>query len=235
MEKIQEEFNRKINKLTIVIGEVHTIIEDLRNAPWSSRKGAFLHCKTDEMLTLCSRLRDLSDKLPLRESDRSYYLIEKSEKLYRKLKNPMYDKFIKREELPILKKDFMQLRIFKEEDFYRKEKLIRLETDLIDIVEVFKDMETLLDTQQEDIDITEKSVSSANQHVALGDKELDTAETYYKQLIKNKGILCLLGGVVGAMVGVPASAIFCTKAYVTSSIGLGVGSSVTFFIGNSLA
>jgi hypothetical protein len=230
MDKVQKKFDRDIERLDSVILDIDVIMRDLKISPWSMRKGLHLHSRVKEMLELSQKTKDRLNEFPQR-ANILYTMIQKVEKLYRILKDPFYDKFIKRTDLPSLKRDVIQLQLFKEDNTHRRDRLFELESDLIDIVEVFKDMDTLLDRQQDDLNIIDANIFNTNRLIKNADKELDKAESYYQQITKKRVLICLMGGTVGASLGGPVGSALGIKIGISSTIGLSIGSGVSYWLG----
>jgi len=68
--------------------------------------------------------------------------------------------------------------------------ILKLERQVLEVYELFKDLATLVDIQQESLDVIENRVAKAKDYVEKGEKELAQAETYQKR--SRKKTCCLL-------------------------------------------
>jgi syntaxin 1B/2/3 len=68
--------------------------------------------------------------------------------------------------------------------------ILKLERQVLEVYELFKDLATLVDIQQESLDVIENRVAKAKAYVEKGEKELVKAEGYQKKSRKKQ--CCLL-------------------------------------------
>jgi len=101
----------------------------------------------------------------------------------------------------LLDQDFAFETYNEEELKARKEEIIQIERDVVEVAEMFKDLQVLVGEQQEHIDNIETNVISAENHTKAGYSELQQAETYQKKARQKQCcILFLILAVVGIIV-----------------------------------
>jgi len=81
----------------------------------------------------------------------------------------------------------------------RKEEIIQIERDVVEVAEMFKDLHVLVGEQQEHIDNIESNVESAREHTHQGHEELIQAEQYQKKARRKQ---CCILFIVLAVVGI---------------------------------
>jgi len=90
----------------------------------------------------------------------------------------------------------------------RHEEIQRLERQVLEVYELFKDLALLVDTQQESLDLIEKRVGTAKEHVMQAESELGIAEDYQRKSRKKQ--CCLLILLLSALVAVIATTLSLT-------------------------
>jgi len=70
--------------------------------------------------------------------------------------------------------------------------IMNLERQVLEVYDLFKDLATLVDIQQESLDVIENRVLKAKGYVEKGEKELSQAEVYQKKTRKKQCCLMLL-------------------------------------------
>ncbi|KAK2187318.1 hypothetical protein NP493_169g00003 [Ridgeia piscesae] len=81
----------------------------------------------------------------------------------------------------------------------REERIVQLESDILDINEIFKELGTLVHEQGEVIDTIQDNVESAYGHVDEGNEQLIQASKYQRKARKKMCILVLILLVVGCV------------------------------------
>jgi len=81
----------------------------------------------------------------------------------------------------LLEQEFEFTTYNEQELLARKEEIMQIERDVVEVAEMFKDLQTLVHDQQEHIDIIETNIESAHNHTDAGYKELVAAEQYQKK------------------------------------------------------
>ncbi|XP_018590046.1 syntaxin-12-like [Scleropages formosus] len=99
------------------------------------------------------------------------------------------------EEAPITEED---MELIKE----REISLRQLESDIMDVNQIFKDLAVMIHDQGEMIDSIEANVESAEVHVERGAEQLQRAAYYQKKSRKKMCILALVLVVVGTILGI---------------------------------
>jgi t-SNARE complex subunit (syntaxin) len=74
----------------------------------------------------------------------------------------------------------------------RHEEILRLEKQVLEVYELFKDLSLLVETQQESLDIIEKRVATAKDHVDQASSELEIAEGYQRKSRKKQCCLIII-------------------------------------------
>jgi len=92
----------------------------------------------------------------------------------------------------------------------RHTEIQRLEQQVLEVYELFKDLALLVDTQQESLDIIEKRVGSAKEHVIVAESELEIAEDYQRSSRKKQCCLLVILVVVLAVIAVVLSQVIPT-------------------------
>jgi len=101
----------------------------------------------------------------------------------------------------LLDQDFAFETYNEEELRARKEEIIQIERDVVEVAEMFKDLHVLVGEQQEHIDNIESNVESAREHTKQGHEELVQAEQYQKKARRKQCcILFIILAVVGIIV-----------------------------------
>lgn len=90
----------------------------------------------------------------------------------------------------------------------RHEEIQRLEKQVLEVYELFKDLALLVDTQQESLDIIEKRVGSAKAHVTEAQAQLEIAESYQKKSRKKQ--CCLIIILLAVLVAILAPTLYST-------------------------
>ena len=87
------------------------------------------------------------------------------------------------------------------EDLRERERAIRqLESDIVDVNTIFKDLATLVHEQGEMVDSIEQNVESSHIRVQEGTEQLRQAERYKTKSRKKKFILAVIGIVILAVI-----------------------------------
>lgn len=81
----------------------------------------------------------------------------------------------------------------------QEREIMKLETDISDINEVFKDLGVLIHNQAEVVDSIEANTESASENVGRGAEELRKARQYRDKIRKRKFILISIATVAGAL------------------------------------
>jgi t-SNARE complex subunit (syntaxin) len=84
--------------------------------------------------------------------------------------------------------------------------ILKLERQVLEVYELFKDLATLVDIQQESLDVIENRVAKAKDYVEKGEKELQQAEIYQKKSRKKQCcliiiLLCALIALIAPILG----------------------------------
>ena len=105
----------------------------------------------------------------------------------------------------------------------RKKKVEKLEKDIIDITEMFKDLNKLVYEKQNKIDFIECNISMVKEKTKEAEKELVKAEKYQKKsrLLEARTVSILATGL-----GIPLGMIFGAKV----AICIICGTSITYII-----
>jgi t-SNARE complex subunit (syntaxin) len=90
----------------------------------------------------------------------------------------------------------------------RHEEILRLEKQVLEVYELFKDLSLLVETQQESLDIIEKRVGSAKDHVTEAAGELEIAEEYQRK--SRKKTCCLIVILLAVLVAILAPTLYAT-------------------------
>jgi len=90
----------------------------------------------------------------------------------------------------------------------RHEEILRLEKQVLEVYELFKDLSLLVETQQESLDIIEKRVATAKDHVSQAEGELEIAEEYQRKSRKKQ--CCLIVIVLAVLVAILAPTLYAT-------------------------
>jgi len=80
--------------------------------------------------------------------------------------------------------------------------ILKLEAQVLEVYELFRDLATLVDLQQESLDVIENRVANAKAYAEKAEVELITAEKYQKKARKRK--CCILLILVGALAAILA-------------------------------
>jgi len=84
----------------------------------------------------------------------------------------------------------------------RHEDVLRLERQVREVYELFKDLAVLVDIQQDSLDVIEKHIKSAKDYAARGEQHLKEGEIYQQKARQRQCciliiILCVLGVILG--------------------------------------
>jgi len=88
----------------------------------------------------------------------------------------------------------------------RHEEILRLEKQVLEVYELFKDLALLVDTQQESLDVIEKRVGTAKAHVMEAESELQIAEGYQRKSRKKQ--CCLIVILLAVLVAILAPTLY---------------------------
>jgi len=90
----------------------------------------------------------------------------------------------------------------------RHEEIQRLERQVLEVYELFKDLALLVDTQQESLDLIEKRVGDAKAHVMEAEGELEIAEGYQRKSRKKQ--CCFIVILLAVLVAILAPTLYAT-------------------------
>jgi len=82
----------------------------------------------------------------------------------------------------------------------RHEDVLRLERQVREVYELFKDLAVLVDIQQDSLDVIEKHIKSAKDYAARGEEHLKQGEIYQTQARKRQCCILLIVLVVLAVI-----------------------------------
>lgn len=98
----------------------------------------------------------------------------------------------------------------------RSEDIKQIEKDIIEINEIFKDLNYFVCDQQKELDLIDNNITTTKEKVQEAEKELKTAEKYQKKNYKLKTIL--LAGVI-TTITVPLSFVIGGKVAIIIACG----------------
>jgi t-SNARE complex subunit (syntaxin) len=75
----------------------------------------------------------------------------------------------------------------------RHGQVLQLERQVLEVFELFKDLATLVDIQQEDLDLIDNHIQGAKQKVEKGEKELEQAREYQRKARQKKCYILMCG------------------------------------------
>lgn len=90
--------------------------------------------------------------------------------------------------------------------------IIKLESNIQEIYQMFKDLGVLVDIQQESLNVIEHNINKSYNHVEIGEMQVEEAEQYQKKTIKQK--CCMLLIVLGILCAILSPIILSTKKYI---------------------
>jgi len=84
----------------------------------------------------------------------------------------------------------------------RHQEILALERQVLEVFELFKDLATLVDLQQESLDVIESRIQKSQDYVEQGEKDLVAAEGYQRKARKKQCMIamCCVGILVVVLV-----------------------------------
>ena len=85
----------------------------------------------------------------------------------------------------------------------RHTEILHLETQVLEVFELFKDLASLVDQQGEQLDTIESNVTKASMHVAAAEKDLTEAEVLQRKARKKQCMIAMICVAILVVILVP--------------------------------